>query len=157
MLRVNALIAFAVLSSVAVQPPTASVLDTGSSRWVGSYDSFTPPDVPPWDPPQAETVSVGCPAVVVETFGGLAEQACQISYCESRWNPGALGDINSAGEPQSWGMFQLWGGWSRFAGVTVESLLDPAVNAAVALQVREHRGRWGGAGGWSCADHLGIP
>lgn len=38
--------------------------------------------------------------------------------------------------------------WAR-AG---EDLMDPVTNARVAVRVRELRGRFGGAGGWTCAD-----
>lgn len=75
-----------------------------------------------------------------------------ISQCESRHSPYAVGDGGN-----SLGMFQTWFGWARAYGVSVEELFDPLVNAKVALYIRGVRGRFGGAGGWSCADHLGIP
>lgn len=75
-----------------------------------------------------------------------------ISQCESRHSPYAVGDGGN-----SLGMFQLWFGWARAYGVSVEALFDPLVNAKVALYVREVRGRFGGGGGWSCATHMGIP
>lgn len=159
MIRANALLAFALLSSLSIQPLSAPVLDAGSV-WVGSHDPHTSQDVPPGvvqPTPTQDPALAGCPTLIVETFGDLASEACQISYCESRWQPDALGDISATGEPQSLGWFQLWRGWGRFVGVEPGALLDPAVNAATALRVREHRGRWGGAGGWTCADLLGIP
>jgi hypothetical protein len=47
----------------------------------------------------------------------------------------------------------LWGGWFREG----EDPFDAVTNARVAVRIREIRGRFGGAGGWSCADRLGIP
>jgi hypothetical protein len=70
-----------------------------------------------------------------------------IGYCESKHSPGAVGDSGN-----SLGWFQLWRGWARDG----EDLHDPATNLAVALRIRETRGRWGGGGGWTCATILGI-
>ena len=53
-------------------------------------------------------------------------------------------------------MWQLWRGWFHSAGFDGEAWSDPVVNARTALYVRLVRGRFGGRGGWSCADHLGI-
>jgi hypothetical protein len=50
---------------------------------------------------------------------------------------------------------QMWYGWASKAGVT--NLLDPVENLIAAKYVREVRGRYGGGGGWTCADKLGIP
>lgn len=74
-----------------------------------------------------------------------------IAWCESRWRPDAIGDGGS-----SVGMWQLWRGWFHSAGFDGEAWSDPVVNARTALYVRLVRGRFGGRGGWSCADHLGI-
>jgi hypothetical protein len=128
-------------------------------------DTFAPvPDAPvvegevltitPQNMPQTPPVARpdGCPAIVVETFGDEADNACAVSYCESRWNPLAVGD-----QGRSLGMFQLFAGtWAPWYGVAPEQLLDPVVNTAVARAVWQHRGRWGGAGGWTCADLIGI-
>lgn len=65
-----------------------------------------------------------------------------ISWCESHHSPYAVGDSGN-----SLGQYQLWSGWFR-AG---EDPFDPLTNARVAVRVRETRGRFGGAGGWSCA------
>lgn len=75
-----------------------------------------------------------------------------IAYCESRHRPFAVGDGGN-----SLGLFQLWTGWFPAAGYSVADAFDPVVNARVALYVRQVRGRWGGGGGWSCADLWGIP
>jgi hypothetical protein len=93
-----------------------------------------------------------CPAVIVETFGEHAPAACAVAWCESRFDSHAVGDGG-----RSLGWFQLWTGWAAWYGVQVDALFDPATNAAVARAVFEHRGRWGGAGGWTCADLLNIP
>lgn len=71
-----------------------------------------------------------------------------IAWCESKYSPGAVGDSGN-----SLGLFQLWAGW--FYGG--EDPYDPLTNARVAVRVREIRGRFGGGGGWSCADLNGIP
>ena len=74
-----------------------------------------------------------------------------IAFCESRWSPGAVGDGGN-----SLGMFQLWYGWARPMGYTPDDLYDPVKAARTALYVREVRGRFGGGGGWSCADLSGL-
>jgi len=71
-----------------------------------------------------------------------------IGECESHYSPYAKGDSGS-----SLGWLQLWGGWFRPG----EDPFDAVTNARVAVRVREVRGRFGGGGGWSCADRLGIP
>jgi hypothetical protein len=71
-----------------------------------------------------------------------------IAWCESQFSPWAKGDSGN-----SLGLFQLWSGWFR-AG---EDPFDALTNARVAVRVREIRGRFGGGGGWSCADLNGIP
>lgn len=70
-----------------------------------------------------------------------------IGWCESHYRPGAVGDSGN-----SLGWFQLWSGWF-YAG---EDPFDALTNARVAVRVRETRGRFGGAGGWSCAGLNGI-
>lgn len=76
-----------------------------------------------------------------------------IAFCESsggtdRVHPGAVGDSGN-----SLGMLQLWRGWFRDG----EDPFNPITNAWVGARVRETRGRYGGAGGWTCADLRGIP
>lgn len=76
-----------------------------------------------------------------------------IAFCESsggtgRVHPGAVGDHGN-----SLGMLQLWHGWFREG----EDPFNPVTNAWVGARVRATRGRYGGAGGWSCADLHGIP
>jgi len=70
-----------------------------------------------------------------------------IAFCESKWMPGAVGDSGN-----SLGLHQLWRGWAAPG----EDLLDPVTNTRVAVAVRAQRGRFGGAGGWTCADLLGV-
>lgn len=72
-----------------------------------------------------------------------------IAHCESRWRPEAIGDGGN-----SIGLMQMWYGWASKAGVT--DLLDPVQNLIAAKYVREVRGRYGGGGGWTCADKVGI-
>ena len=74
-----------------------------------------------------------------------------IAFCESRWSPYAVGDGGN-----SLGMFQLWHGWARPMGYAPDDLFDPVKAARTALYVREVRGRFGGGGGWTCADLRGI-
>ena len=75
-----------------------------------------------------------------------------IAWCESGWRVGAIGDGGN-----SLGLYQMWTGWAPAAGYGVDELLDPAVNTRVAVYVRSVRGRWGGGGGWTCADLLSLP
>lgn len=79
-------------------------------------------------------------------------EALAIIDCESRGNPTAVGDGGN-----SLGGFQVWSGWFAPAGESRDAWADPHVNARVALYVLTTRGRWGGAGGWTCADLRGIP
>ena len=80
------------------------------------------------------------------------EDLVTIAWCESRGHPDSW---NTDGE-DSRGIWQLWVGWFRAAGYTAEQWRDPYVNARTAVYVRESRGRYGGLGGWSCADLNGI-
>lgn len=74
-----------------------------------------------------------------------------IAYCESRFRPDALGDGGN-----SRGLYQLWTGWFPHAGEDLSMWADPATNTRVAVHVRTVRGRFGGPGGWTCSDKLGI-
>lgn len=74
-----------------------------------------------------------------------------ISWCESHHSPFALGDSGN-----SLGQYQLWSGWARPMGFTPDDLFDPLKAAQTAVYVRSVRGRFGGTGGWSCADLNGI-
>lgn len=74
-----------------------------------------------------------------------------IGECESHRYPGETGDSGN-----SLGWLQLWHGWFAAAGEDISRWWDPLVNARVGLYVRQVRGHYGGAGGWSCADRLGI-
>lgn len=79
------------------------------------------------------------------------DDALAVAWCESKWTPYAVGDGGN-----SLGLMQLWRGWFEPAGYSVGQAFDPLVNARVALYVRQVRGRFGGAGGWSCAERTGI-
>lgn len=76
------------------------------------------------------------------------EEAGVIGWCESQWSPAAVGDGG-----QSLGLMQLWVGWFTVG----EDPFDPVTNLRVGLRVRTIRGRFGGNGGWTCADLNGIP
>lgn len=129
-------------------PPATALHETATPAATPTPD---PTPVPSPPPAAVSAQEVGCPGVILDEFGELAGEACRISYCESRWFPGVTGDSG-----RSLGLFQLWTGWATWYGVPPDALYDPATNARVARAVREHRGRWGGAGGWTCADLLGI-
>jgi len=88
---------------------------------------------------------------VYEIFGGQAEAACVIAWCESHYNPAISGDSGN-----SLGLFQMWTGWAKWYGISVGELFDGPTNARVAKAVLDYRGRWGGQGGWSCAGLNGI-
>lgn len=75
-----------------------------------------------------------------------------IAWCESSWRRDAVGDGG-----MSLGIWQLWRGWFPRADLDITHWADPVTNARTALYVREVRGRYGGPGGWTCADKLGIP
>jgi hypothetical protein len=116
--------------------PTVPAEATGASGQV-AVDSLSPHG--------------SCPDVIVQVFGERSTEACVIALCESGYDPGAIGDHGA-----SLGLFQLWTGWATWYGVPVEALFDAHTNTLVAKAVLEHRGRWGGIGGWSCADKWGI-
>jgi len=75
------------------------------------------------------------------------EPLARIAWCESHWSPGAVGDSGN-----SLGLHQLWIGWARDG----EDLMDPVTNSRVAVRIRETRGRFGGGGGWTCAEIVGV-
>jgi len=125
----------------------------------------TPTEPPEWPPivnPTPTPMPTATPMPVLEVAPGAAltreqldevlrragwpeeelENARAVAWCESRWRPHAVGDGGD-----SLGLFQLWGGWFRWAGVPIESWGDPVVNAAVALRVWQQHG-WEE---WACA------
>ncbi|GAB4324305.1 MAG: hypothetical protein Kow0010_06120 [Dehalococcoidia bacterium] len=83
---------------------------------------------------------------------GWWEDFRAIAWCESSWRRDAVGDGG-----MSLGIWQLWRGWFPRADLDITHWADPVTNARAALYVREVRGRYGGPGGWTCADKLGIP
>lgn len=122
-----------------------------------AFDPYTPRPAPS---PSAPVQSAGGALSEGELRAVLTEagwpehlhgEALRIIRCESRGRPDAVGDGGN-----SLGMFQLWYGWFSKAGYSSDQYADPVVNASVARYVYETRGRWGGGGGWSCADHLSI-
>ena len=82
----------------------------------------------------------------------LQDAMMTIAWCESQYMPWKQGDGGA-----SRGLFQLWTGWFPHFGIPLDGWDNPLTNARVALFVRQERGRFGGAGGWSCADLNGIP
>lgn len=71
-----------------------------------------------------------------------------IGRCESHFRARAVGGIRSI-----IGWLQIWSGWAAEG----EDLFDPLTSARVGIRIRETRGRFGGTGGWQCADLNGIP
>ena len=73
--------------------------------------------------------------------------ALAVSWCESKWSPGALGDGGV-----SVGLFQIgrsrpgWNGWFIYFGIDESNWADPLTNAYTALLVYQHSG-WGP---WTC-------
>lgn len=70
-----------------------------------------------------------------------------IARCESGFSPYASGDRGN-----SLGLLQINVGWFHDG----ENPYDPATNLIVGMRIRAGRGRFGGGGGWTCADALGI-
>lgn len=112
-----------------------------------------------WEDEWRELLRVHAPAEWVEDL-------VTITVCESgrfepdsgRWyvRVGAVGDHGaSRGAPQMAAV------WYRGIGVDPDGpgqpWRDADVQARAAVFVRENRGRYGGAGGWTCADLRGIP
>lgn len=84
-----------------------------------------------------------------ESSGGVVD-----ANGEPMFHPGETGDSGN-----SIGWLQLnKGWWNRWPerGHRIELWMNPVENASVALDIWRARGRYGGAGGWSCADRLGI-
>ena len=79
----------------------------------------------------------------------------RIVYCESGRN--TLSHNKSDPNGGSYGLSQL-NGTQHFtkSGEDFELRYDPIVNLRTALWLRTVRGHFGGGGGWSCADKLGI-
>lgn len=143
----------------------SSYLASAGVNWMVPYIGYEPvagpPSIPGYEAADvfaAEHMEIEWPAQlsreelerVYELAGAPVEwreEMARISWCESKWSPGAVGDAGN-----SLGLHQMWAGWARDG----EDLMDPVVNARVAVRVRETRGRFGGAGGWTCADLEGI-
>jgi len=86
-----------------------------------------------------------------------------IAFCESSGGRDTVNLLAEGDSGNSVGFHQIgksrpgWDGWFIPAGLNEEMWSDPLVNTRAALYIREYRGRFGGAGGWTCADLLGIP
>ena len=117
-------------------------------------------------PPYAAPTDRDDPPVTPDEFRALVRAAgaseewtellLQICLCESSGGTGLLWPGETGDGGSSLGMCQLWSGWFPAAGYDKAQWYVPGVNAATAVYVREVRGRFGGQGGWSCADILGI-
>ena len=82
-----------------------------------------------------------CPAVIVATFGEHAPAACAVAWCESRWNPGAVGDYGA-----SLGLFQVQPRWHQWR-VPGEDLMDLTVNVRAAWLISSGGRDWSA---WTC-------
>ena len=79
-----------------------------------------------------------CPAEVYE-YAWPVDQACSVSWCESRWLPDAIGGSN-------YGLFQVNAVHRGRVGGDVLRLLEPATNVRIAYDLWRAEG-WGP---WSC-------
>lgn len=70
-----------------------------------------------------------CPAIISSTFGWAG---CAISFCESGWNPNAVGDSGRA-----WGYFQIRSDFHH------DATFDPAGNVAAAYRISGGGSSWG--------------
>lgn len=77
----------------------------------------------------------------------LHDEALAVMWCESGWQPWAVGD-----DGRALGLFQLWPVWWRYAGADRRVYADPVLNAAVALEVYRYEAARGYApwSNWSC-------
>lgn len=89
---------------------------------------------------------------LAEAPADWVEPLTAIALCESHGRTGAIGDGGN-----SLGPWQLWYGWAAPMGYKADDLYDPVKAAQTAVYIRTVRGRFGGGGGWTCADLLGIP
>lgn len=139
----------AIPSPTLATPKTVVALSEPMSGRVYAQPVVEPPPLPPTQLSEYGMIGVmalaGWPRDLWDV--GLA-----LAWCESKWNVNAVGDGGKA-----LSLFQTHA-WDRawaplYAG---RDPFDPVVAAEVALRIYEIRGRWGGAGGWTCADLLGI-
>lgn len=83
----------------------------------------------------------GCPEAIVETFGAAAPRACAITYCESKWDNGAIGLAN---EVSMWQIHPI-----HFRRYDRQRLRDDEWYAAeVAFEMSQGGTNWRP---WSCA------
>lgn len=141
--------------------PKPSIVEAASARVAAQSTSYVPGsrhDLPidPITTPEATAIlrAAGWPEPWIPDILTIA--ACESSGGK-RDADGALFHPGEAGDGgNSLGWLQLWSGWWRAAGEDLERWFDPLVNARVGLYIRTVRGRFGGNGGWSCADRFGI-
>ncbi len=89
---------------------------------------------------QPASAQAGCPAVIVETFGYLAYDACYVAWHESRWRSDA---ISATGD---YGLFQInratWG---------ARATLDPVANTRFAYELSKGGTDWCTHWRWTCS------
>ena len=78
------------------------------------------------------------------------ENALRVTKCESGWIPEAINIGDQRDGLHSTGLFQLWSGWYRAAGLSYDDWRDPDVNARAALVAWQTSG-WSP---WSCRFEL---
>jgi len=70
----------------------------------------------------------------------LQGEASAVAWCESRHSPEARNGAYL-------GLFQLWDGWFRYAGLDAAQWADPVVNATAALAAYRYSDGWAQ---WTC-------
>ena len=74
---------------------------------------------------------------IVCQFDWPCEEALAVAWCESRFDPSAVGAYGVLG------LFQLWPGWFQWAGTDISMWDDPLVNSYTAYRV------WASGRGWA--------
>ncbi len=99
----------------------------------------------------AHAASTSCPSLIVEVFGARSPQACAIVWCESSWNPNAVGDGGA-----SLSYFQVQPRWHQWRANALfgpgASLADPMVNVHTAYAISGGGWDWSA---WTCRWVLG--
>lgn len=91
-----------------------------------------------------------CPQLIHDVFSSNAGAACKIAFCESGYNPGAIGDSGA-----SLGLFQIQPRWHQHRADSLfgegASLLDMEVNVRTAYVISSGGTDWSQ---WSCRTRL---
>lgn len=80
----------------------------------------------------------GCPEIIIERFGDMAETACYVAWRESRWNPWARGALGEKGYFQ---IHPIHGSRSTY---------DPEANVQFAYELSEGGTYWCQGWRWVC-------